>query len=310
MRLELILEPKNQEFTISLNYQYYLYISFFIIFDNASKEFLDWAKEKGFTNRNSRFFMYNFSFIKFINERVVDINKATITSSGEVRIIFTAPIFEKEKQEYVINLLKNNNIHFYPAKRENQEFTIKEVNLIDTIPFEKEMTYKMSSVSCFFTNNYGHFFRIGDPNLEKRLIEDLKYKYELVYGKRYNSEINIEFDKEYIETKKVTKLITMKENTDKEYKIRGFNCPFVLSAEPEMQYIAYHCGIGMKNKFGFGCLNVLKKEDLSQSEQENHNLQDDSKSNYTNSKDNASESNTKNSQTQGIMSKLKNIFGL
>jgi CRISPR-associated endoribonuclease Cas6 len=307
MRLELILEPKNQEFTIPLNYQYYLYISFFIIFDNASKEFLEWAKEKGFTNRNSRFFMYNFSFIKFLNERTVDINKATITSSGEVRIIFTSPIFDKEKQEYIINLLKGNNIHFYPAKKENQEFTIKEVNLIESIPFDREMNYKMSSVSCFFTNNYGHFFRIGDPNLEKRLIEDLKYKYELVYRKRYNSEINIIFDKEYIANKKVTKLITMKENTDKEYKIRGFNCPFVLTAEPDMQYIAYHCGLGMKNKFGFGCLEVQKNEEVNQLNLENHNYKtsNDSKSEYNNNED-----KTYNKQTQGIIGKLKNIFGL
>lgn len=298
MRLELTLQPKNENYIIPLNYQYYLYISFFIIFDNASKEFLEWAKNNNFTNRNDRFFMYNFSFLKFVNERVVDTSKATITSYGEVKIIFTSPILDKGRQDYIINLLRDNNIHFYPAKRENQEFTIKEINLLDDVKFENEVDYKMSSVSCYFTNNYGHFFRIGDPNLEKRLIDDLKYKYELVYGKKYENELSLTFDKDYQANKKVTKLITMKENTEKEYKIRGFNCPLKLIAEPEMHYIAYTCGIGMKNKFGFGCLEILKPESSFVIDQHSDNKTKNNKAVTINT-----ESET------GIISKIKKVLG-
>lgn len=256
MRLKLTLKPENEEYILPLNYQYYLYISFFIIFDNSSEEFRKWVKEKYFSNRNGRFYMYNFSFLYFLNERSVDITNATISSSGDIELTFTAPILDEDIKNYIIELFNNNDIHFYPAKRENQEFVISKVEEIDLPEFKEEMNYKMSSVTCYFTKNYRHFFNIGEKGIEDKLIYDLKQKYKKVYNKEYEGEISLEFDKEYQENHKVNKLITMKENTEDEYKIRGFNCPFTLKASPDMQYIAYTCGIGMKNKFGFGSIEI------------------------------------------------------
>lgn len=260
MRLELTLTPKNNNYTLPLNYQYYLYISFFIIFDNASEEFKNWAKEKSFTNRNDRFYLYNFSQLKFLNEKEIDIKSASISSSGDVKLIFSSPIFDKNIIKYIIELLNGNNIHFYPAKRENQEFTISDVKELNCEFENDQNNYRMMSPGCFFTKNYKHFFQIGDNNLEKNLIYDLKSKYELVYKKEYNEDISLKFDAEFIENKKISKLITMKENTPKEYKIRAFQCPFTLNASKEMQFIATTCGIAMKNKFGFGSIEVIESE--------------------------------------------------
>lgn len=297
MRLTLTLEPKNNDFTLPLNYQYYLYISFFIIFDNAKEEFKKWAEENKYTNRNGRYYLYNFSNIHFINEKEIDITTASIKSSGNIEITFSAPIFDKEIKDYIIELFTGNNIHFYPAKRENQEFIIQSVVEQEEEVFEDNMKYRMTSASCYFTGNYGHFYKIGDGSLEKKLSYDLKIKYELVYKKEYDGNLNLFFDKEYQAERKVTKLITMKENTNKEYKIRAFYCPLTIESSPEMQYIAYTCGIGMKNKFGFGSLKpipieeeTIKKIELSESPKEIEN------------------SIEKTETNEGILGKVKNLF--
>jgi len=297
MRLTLTLEPKNNDFTLPLNYQYYLYISFFIIFDNAKEEFKEWATKNKYTNRNGRYYLYNFSNIHFMNDKVIDISTATITSSGNVELTFSAPIFDKEIKDYLIELFKGNDIHFYPAKRENQEFIITDVVEQDEVEFEEISKYRMTSSSCYFTGNYGHFYKIGDGTLEKKLIYDLKIKYELVYKKEYDGEINLFFDEEYQKVRKVTKLITMKENTEKEYKIRSFYCPLTIEASPEMQYIAYTCGIGMKNKFGFGSLKLLPKVE----EIEVQNIDSSQQIEVQNSE-------TTQTNEDGILSKVKNLF--
>lgn len=297
MRLTLTLEPKNNDFTLPLNYQYYLYISFFIIFDNAKDEFKKWAEDNKYTNRNGRYYLYNFSNIHFINDKEIDITTASIKSSGNVEITFSAPILDNKIKEYLIELFTGNNIHFYPAKRENQEFIIQSVVEQEEEIFEDNMKYRMTSASCYFTGNYGHFYKIGDGSLEKKLIFDLKTKYELVYKKEYQGNLNLFFDENYQKERKVSKLITMKENTNKEYKIRAFYCPLTIEASPEMQYIAYTCGIGMKNKFGFGSLKQIPfeieiEEKIEQSEKP--------------LKTEISPKNTENKE--GLLGKVKSLF--
>lgn len=297
MRLTLTLEPKNNDFTLPLNYQYYLYISFFIIFDNAKDEFKKWAEENKYTNRNGRYYLYNFSNIHFINEKEIDISTASIKSSGNIEITFSAPIFDKEIKDYIIELFTGNNVHFYPAKRENQEFIIKSVEEQEEKVFEDNEKYRMASASCYFTGNYGHFYKIGDGSLEKKLIYDLKVKFELVYKKEYEGNLNLFFDKEYQNERKITKLITMKENTNKEYKIRAFYCPLTIEASPEIQFIAYTCGIGMKNKFGFGSLKQIPFEEVVEEKIEQLN--------ESQATENANETPETN---EGLMSKVKSLF--
>lgn len=294
MRLELTLTPKNNKFTLPLNYQYYLYISFFIIFDNASDEFKEWVKNKSFNNRNDRFYLYNFSLLNFINGRSVDLKNISISSEGDVKIIFSTPINDEKIKKYIKDLLLNNNIYFYPAKRENQEFEITEVIEINEESIPENSYYKMISPGCYFTKNYRHFFLIGEDKLIDNIIYDLKKKYKLFYDKDYNGDISFEFDKEYIENNKVSRLITMKENTAQEYKIRAFECPFTLMASPDMQYIALTCGIGMKNKFGFGAIELSELRN-----------EDSNNTNSINEHNNSSEVNNEG----GVFNKVKKIFG-
>ena len=53
------------------------------------------------------------------------------------------------------------------------------------------------------------------------------------------------------------KLITIKEATSKEIKLKGFITPISIKSTIDIQKIAYFCGIGEKNSLGFGCLELI-----------------------------------------------------
>lgn len=307
MRFELTLTPKNEQYTLPLNYQYYLYVSFYIIFDNANEEFKKWAMDNSFSNRNGRYYLYNFSLLDFLNEKKVDIQNATISSSGDVKMVFAAPIFDRKIIDYLKELFLGNNVHFYPPKKENQEFTVKSVRELEEIEFAEEVYYKMRSPSCFFTRNYKHFFQIGDDNLVPSLIYDLKDKYKKVYNEDYEGEFSIEFDKDFIANRKVSKLITIKENTADEYKIRAFQCPMTIKASPKMQYIIYTCGLGMKNKFGFGFVErgekVVAPEIVKENTKKTEIVENVTNTDLVNEEDSEK-------QSVGIVFKMKKLFGI
>jgi CRISPR-associated endoribonuclease Cas6 len=57
----------------------------------------------------------------------------------------------------------------------------------------------------------------------------------------------------------MTKLIHIKKGKPNQTKIKAFVSPLQITAEPEMQQVAYDCGIGEKNSLGCGCLGVENK---------------------------------------------------
>ncbi|MFN3270150.1 MAG: flagellar basal body P-ring protein FlgI, partial [Candidatus Kapaibacteriota bacterium] len=78
-----------------------------------------------------------------------------------------------------------------------------------------------------------------------------------------NGELRIELDREYIRSKGgaegVSKMVTIAEGSERETRVKGFMCPIKITADVEMQKVAYECGIGKKNGLGFGMLEVVNR---------------------------------------------------
>jgi CRISPR-associated endoribonuclease Cas6 len=60
----------------------------------------------------------------------------------------------------------------------------------------------------------------------------------------------------------VTKTILLKEGLLDELRIKAFYLPITIFANIEIQKIAYYCGIGQRNSFGFGMIDILRSERL------------------------------------------------
>ena len=88
-------------------------------------------------------------------------------------------------------------------------------------------------------------------------------KYQTVFKKLpENQSLNFQLDKNYVERKggfdKITKLITIKEDNEKETtKIKAIFAPFSLTGSSELKTIAWEAGIGNQCSQGFEMIDVI-----------------------------------------------------
>jgi CRISPR-associated endoribonuclease Cas6 len=98
------------------------------------------------------------------------------------------------------------------------------------------------------------YLRADDPRLSEALRQNLLKKFWVVYGRApHDSELSVEFDKEYVRRKgeEVYRLVDYKGT-----KIKGIMAPFVVRGSAELIEIGYEAGFGEKNSMGFGMVEV------------------------------------------------------
>lgn len=107
---------------------------------------------------------------------------------------------------------------------------------------------------------YPQFLLPRDEGFERVLLENLMGKYEALYGHAFegSAELQFEVPEEYLERKneKITKLVTLKEGSPDETKVRGTLAPFRLRVPKELMEVGYYCGFGGLNAQGFGMVKV------------------------------------------------------
>ncbi len=266
MRLELILRPTKKNYIIPINYHYPLSSVFYRIFSYGSPEFATWLHDNGYINQRGKpLRLFNFSKI-FFSQYKVEGN--CIHASGLLKIIFSSPLDDSIVPAFIDGILNTRNI-IISNKQYGAKFKIHNVIKIPPPFFIHDMKYIALSpiVSSIVRESEDgkksiYFFKPGDKDLTYQLKKNLISKYSLIYRQNYNEIIHLNLDFDYINryggSKKITKLITIKEGEDDETKVRGFVCPIEISANPKMQKIVYECGLGERNSMGFGMVDVYR----------------------------------------------------
>ena len=94
-------------------------------------------------------------------------------------------------------------------------------------------------------------------DFKKKLIDDIKWKYKLLYGRELkNIVFDFKIDSQYLRKRnnKITKLIAIEKNKKTPDYIRGFLAPFKLKTTSEVLKLIYDAGLGQFNPMGFGML--------------------------------------------------------
>ncbi|MCW8819899.1 MAG: CRISPR-associated endoribonuclease Cas6, partial [Ignavibacteriaceae bacterium] len=141
-----------------------------------------------------------------------------------------------------------------------QRFRVETVKKLDPPELGDDMQFIMLSPLVCSAKRHGEkypqYLMPGDEGFERVLLENLLGKYEALHGQAYEgkSELHFEVAKEYFERKqgKITKLITLKEGSPDETKVRGTLAPFRLCVQKELMEVGYYCGFGGLNAQGFG----------------------------------------------------------
>lgn len=228
--------------------------------DNINPEHIIQMKKIIIENKQYTYSKFNF-FPK-------NINSDGFFAIKRAEIIFCAPlpdnyftyfvdIFEDFKFRFSFNKNEIIFISTHFVKIYNPEFTQK-MYFITKSPIAVYSTWntKYNTIKKHFYNYTKNKERV---KYISKLKESLIEKYEEIYEKLYTGSFHLyfKFDTKYMHNNKgkISKLI----HFENDVKIKAFEAPFVLEADPDLIKIGYECGLGHESDRGFGCIEINEK---------------------------------------------------
>lgn len=273
MRLRLRIKSINKNTVIPISYEYYLSSAIYRWIELSSPEFSKILHDVGYQSKKSNsvndlhlplkaFKHFCFSQLfpsqSFVKDEQIHINDGSI-------IWYIGIPVEETLKHLVIGFFERQK--FFIGSEENK-FAIEQIEALPEPTFINLMKFKtLSPITASVPINkngklIARYLMADDPDLSDVLRENLLSRYESLYGKKLeNKEFICEVDYDYMNRRggahRVSKLVTIKQNTPEETKVRGFRCPVTLKGNPELIKFAYESGLGEKGSMGFGMLDVI-----------------------------------------------------
>lgn len=268
MRLQLSLLPLAPQPAVPANYQYYLSSAIYHLLALASPEYATFLHEAGYQNASSerRLKMFTFSkldipAVRFAGDRLIAGNRQPW------RLQLASPMEDEFVQNIVLGLFQQQELEIR-GQNTGCRFRIEQVEALAPPTFSTSMRFKTLSpivVSTMREHNgklHPYYYRPTDPELGAGVRQNLLSKYEIIHGHALaGADLQFTLDAGYLSRRggpeKVSKLITIKEGTREETRIKGFVCPFAMSGNPALMRVAWECGIGDHNSMGCGMVEAV-----------------------------------------------------
>ena len=210
----------------------------------------------------------NYTYSK-LNYFPKNINSQGFYNVQRAELYFSAPLPDSFFS-YFIEIFKNYKFVFRFDTDEKIFITnyLEKVNLPE---FKDRMHFITKSPIAVCTNWQTqfntvkkHFYNYMKYKERKKFIQKLKQnlieKYEVLNGNLYtgNSHVFFKFDNKYINENKgkISKLI----HFENEEKVKAFEAPFMIEADPALIRIGYECGFGEECDRGFGCVEINEEK--------------------------------------------------
>jgi CRISPR-associated endoribonuclease Cas6 len=273
MRLQLSLLPlaSPRESGVPANYQYYLSSAIYHLLALASPNYATFLHEAGYQSASSerRLKMFTFSRLDIPAVRFVG-GKLIAGNSNPWRLQLASPMEDEFVQNFVLGLFQQQELEIR-GQNTGCRFLIEQVEALAPPRFSANMRFKTLSpiVVSTMREHKGklqpYYYRATDPELGEAVRQNLLSKYEIIAGESaVDDSLQFTIDTDYLNRRggpeKVSKLITIKEGTREETRIKGFECPFALSGNPELMRVAWECGIGDHNSMGCGMVEGVSKQ--------------------------------------------------
>lgn len=257
MRFKLLLNIDKQPVgnLIPLNYQYAASSLIYKILSNSESDFSEWLHKNGFSDDKRRFKLFTFSRL-FVPRYSIEGSYLKIFSDTIEWYISFLP--ERSTQEFVQGLFKEQTFEL-GDRRAKIRFRVQGIEMLPFPIFKETMIFETLSPACIVRQeNDGSekYIAPDHPDAAEIVKRNLLNKYRAFYGHDFPVS-DFPFILKIL-NKPRSSLITIKEGTPQESKIRGYMCRFELTAPVELMKIVYETGLGSKNSQGFGFLQEVK----------------------------------------------------
>lgn len=255
MRFELTLTVDREYGTqLPCNYMYELCSVIYKILNEGDPEFTAWLHDKGFTNEKKAFKLFTFSNLLIPCFKIEE-DRLNILCD-EIRLLVSFYPIEAI-DAFVIGLFKDRRIELGDWKSK-VVFHVGAVKRLPEPEFKETMRFRtLSPVFMDEKTEEGRPTRHlspTDPQFAFLLNYNLLEKYRAFYKKEPSAEWRPLEVKVIGEPK--MKVITIKNNTPQQTKLRAYNCQLEISGEIELLKLLYTSGAGRQNSMGFGMLGV------------------------------------------------------
>jgi CRISPR-associated endoribonuclease Cas6 len=276
MRLQLSLLPLTPQPAVPANYQYYLSSAIYHLLALASPEYATFLHEAGYQSASSerRLKMFTFSRLDIPAVRFAE-GKLIAGNRNPWRLQIASPMEDEFVQNFVLGLFQQQELEIR-SQSTGTRFLIEQVEALAPPTFSATIRFKTLSplVVSTMREHKGklqpYYYRANDPELGEAVRLNLLSKYEIIHGHPpADDSLQFTIDADYLNRRggpeKVSKLITIKEGTREETRIKGFECPFTFRGNPDLMAIAWECGVGDHNSMGCG---MVEEAAIRQSKQD------------------------------------------
>ncbi len=262
MRFQLILEADTPAI-IGLNYQYPLSAAIYRIIQQADEVYANFLHNTGYTSGSKLFKLFTFSNLNTPFEIKGD-RMICISNRVALFVCFHMP---EAAAHFIKGIFMHQQITIADS-RSKACFMIKEVQLLPLPQLDAASSIWFVPASPLVTglkNNRGHYDYMSpldqgyENNIRNNLVEKWNSIHPLSNEEKQALLEAIQIKTAYYATPPRHRLITLKQNTPGETKIRGYEkFKIHINAPAGMIELAMNAGLGIYNAMGMGCIQLLE----------------------------------------------------
>jgi len=259
MRIQLWLRPQQGSTAVPINYGYPLSAAIYKILQQASPDYAAFLHDRGYAASSGRL-MKLFTFSKLWIPGV-RLEGETLKGNQEPwGLQVSSPMLDEFVRNFMLGLFESSKL-VLAVNKFHAEFLIEEIQMVPLPEFKSITRCKCLSPIVVSTMHEKdgrvrpYYYRPYDEGLSIALQKNLLQKHQIIYGRRYEDE-RIVFRIDPFASPK-SKLITLKEGTEAETRIKAFETYFIMEGSTELMKVAWECGLGEHNSQGFGMIAVV-----------------------------------------------------
>jgi len=263
---------------IPLNYQYPLSAWIYKTFNQGDPEFAEWLHRQGYTDGKHQYKLFTFSWLDIPKVKMTKNKDALVIQSPDVFLTFSLPM--ETATETFIKGLFSNQVCSIGDRQHKAEFEVSSVEKLPEPELGNQATFSCLSPICIsqpqnkngkmiprylspedegyaelFFNNLIYRFQIANHYESEKGTQENLYDYANGSASEEEKHVNTDFDFQLLSNPK-SKLVTVKQGTSQETKIRGYQFDFNIRAPEPLLKFGYDAGFGEKGSLGFGCAEV------------------------------------------------------